>query len=162
MIAEPEFAERLTAMRETMYRVCYSQLPEAHDRDDAVQEALFKAWAKRHTLHDERYMQTWVVRILLNECRNIQRKRKREIPTETMPQRAAPPDADTELHDALFRLDEKLRLPIILHYIEGFSTGEMASILKIPRGTVLWRLSKGRGELRELLDGDNLFQEEGL
>ncbi|MCL1807522.1 MAG: hypothetical protein FWG31_07465 [Oscillospiraceae bacterium] len=73
-------------------------------------------------------MQTWVVRILLNECRNIQRKRKREIPTETMPQRAAPPDA--ELHDALFRLDEKLRLPIILHYIEGFSTGEYECLIK--------------------------------
>ncbi|MCL2002991.1 MAG: RNA polymerase sigma factor [Oscillospiraceae bacterium] len=154
-MTDSEFAERLAAMRETLFRVCYSQLSQPCDREDAVQEALLKAWGKRHTLKDGQMMQSWVVRILINECRNIQRKRKREIPDESLPERAAPPDSpDAELHDALFRLDEKLRLPTVLHYIEGFSTGEIAAILRIPQGTALWRLSKARKELYKMLSGD--------
>lgn len=162
-MTDNEFAERLAAMRETMYRVCYSQLAQPCDRDDAVQEALLKAWGKRHMLEDGKYMQTWVVRILVNECHNIHRKRGKELPLEELPERAAPEETAAELHDALFRLGEKLRLPIVLHYIEGFSTGEIAEILRIPQGTVLWRLSKARKCLREMLGGDDepLLRKEG-
>jgi RNA polymerase sigma-70 factor (ECF subfamily) len=149
-MTDSNFAERLIAMRETLFRMCYAQLPQGCDREDAVQETLLKAWGHRKSLRDERFLQTWVIRILINECRNIQRSR--EIPHESVPERAAPDTANAELHDALFRLEEKLRLPVILHYIEGFSAGEAAAILKIPRGTLLWRLSKARGKLREALD----------
>jgi RNA polymerase sigma-70 factor (ECF subfamily) len=154
-LTDDEYAARLLDMRETMYRVSYSQLSQPCDRDDAVQEALLKAWGSRHKLRDERFMQTWVVRILLNECRNIHRERKRETSVERLPERAAPYDADADLHDALFRLDENLRLPVVLHYIEGFSTAEAASILRIPKGTLLWRMAKARNELRAILSGEN-------
>ena len=108
-MTDDEFAERLAAMRETMYRVSYAQLARACDRDDAVQETLLKAWGKRRKLGDERVMQTWVIRILINECHNIQRKQRRETLPGVLPERAAPADADAELHDALFRLEESLR-----------------------------------------------------
>ena len=155
-MTDSEFSERLAAMRETLYRVCYAQLSQSCDREDAVQEALLKAWSGRHKLRDERYMQTWVVRILINECHNI--RRRREVPLAELPVLAAPDSQNAELHDAILRLSEKLRLPLVLHYIEGFSAGEAASILKIPRGTVLWRLSKARAELREAL-GDEKTRE---
>jgi len=146
------FIERLAAMRETMYRVSCAQLQRACDRDDAVQEALLKAWHNRRKLKEERYMQTWVVRILINECRNIQRKQKREIVTDELPESSSTEEANTDLYDALFRLDEKLRLPVVLHYIEGYSTQEIAKILGTPKGTILWRMSKARKELGIMLD----------
>ena len=124
------------------------------DRDEAVQECLYKAWQKRHQLKDERFMQTWVIRILINECHNIQRKSSRELPLDELPERAAPADADFELHDALFSLDETLRLPIILHYIEGFSTSEIARILRWPQGTVKSRMLRGRQKLKKILSGE--------
>jgi RNA polymerase sigma-70 factor (ECF subfamily) len=96
-------------------------------------------------------MQTWVIRILINECHNIQRKNKRELPLDELPERAAPAGADYELHDALFSLDEALRLPLLLHYIKGFSTGEIAKILRCPQGTVKSRLLRGRQALRKIL-----------
>lgn len=153
-MTDAEFSERLTAMRETLYRVSYSRLSQGCDRDDAVQETLLKAWDNRHRLNEERYMQTWVVRILINECGNIHRRRRRETPLGDVPadSRTAPPDSDIELHDALFRLREPLRLPIVLHYIEGFRVREIADMLRMPQGTVLWRLSKARKELSKLLD----------
>ncbi len=139
-------------MMQTLYRVSYSQLSQSCDREDAVQECLCKAWQKRLQLRDERFMQTWVIRILINECRNIQ-KRGRELPLHELPERAASQDADHELHDALLALDETLRLPILLHYIEGFSVKEIARILRLPQGTVKSRMLRGRRELQKQLNG---------
>ncbi len=138
-------------MMQTLYRVSYTQLSQSCDRDEAVQECLYKVWKKHHQLKDERYMQTWVIRILINECHNIQRKRGRELLLNEVPERVTPSDADFELHDVLFSMDEKLRLPIVLHYIEGFSIGEIAKILRWPQGTVKSRMLRGRQKLKILL-----------
>ncbi|AEY66744.1 RNA polymerase sigma factor [Clostridium sp. BNL1100] len=146
-----EFSTRIVAMMQTLYRVSYAQLSQSCDRDEAVQECLYKAWKKRNQLKDERYMQTWVIRILINECHNIQRKKGRELPLNEVPERVAPADANYELHDALFSIDETLRMPIILHYIEGFSIGEIAQILRCPQGTVKSRMLRGRQKLKILL-----------
>ena len=153
-MTDDEFVAQLVQMRETMYRISYVQLQIASDRDDAVQETLLKAWHNRHKLRDERYMQTWVIRILINECHNIHRRQKREVVTEAVPEQAASDNSYIELFDALFRLDEKLYLPVLLHYIEGYRVEEVSNILGIPKGTVLWRLSKARKELSLMLDAD--------
>jgi RNA polymerase sigma-70 factor (ECF subfamily) len=153
-MTDHEFAERLAVMRETIYRVSCSHLSRGCDRDDAVQETLLKAWSNRNRLRNERYMQTWVVRILINECHNIQRKQAREI-LETPPEQENYNESSGELRDALFRLDEKLRVPVVLHYIEGYHVREIAKILGIPRGTVLWRMSKARKELKAMLNDDS-------
>lgn len=146
-----EFSTRIVTMMQTLYRISFAQLPQSCDRDEAVQECLYKAWKKRHQLKDERYMQTWVIRILINECHNIQRKKGRELPLNEVPERVAPEDANLELHDALFSIDETLRMPIILHYIEGFSIGEISQILRCPQGTVKSRMLRGRQELKIIL-----------
>jgi RNA polymerase sigma factor (sigma-70 family) len=57
----------------------------------------------------------------------------------------------TELSDALGCLEERLKTPLVLHYVEGFSTKEIAEILGIPQGTVKTRMMFGRQELRHLL-----------
>jgi len=154
-LTSEEFAKRIVAMMQTLYRVSYSQLSQSSDREDAVQECLCKAWQKRKQLKDERYMQTWVIRILINECHNIQKRNKRESVTDNLPERTAPPDSDIELHDALLQLDETLRLPILLHYAEGFSIKEVAQILRIPQGTVKTRMMRGRQELKKLLSEED-------
>ena len=143
-----EFSERIADMMQTLYRVSYSQLNQPHDRDEAVQECLCKAWKKLHQLKDEKFLQSWVIRILINECHNVQRRRKREVPTEELPERIVPPDANAELHDALLALHEKYRLPIVLHYIEGFQVGEIAYMLRLPEGTVKSHMLRGRQLLR--------------
>ena len=146
-----EFSQQIVNMMQTLYRISYSQLSQSCDRNEAVQECLLKAWQKRGQLKEPRYMRTWIIRILINECRNIQRKRWREVPLDEMPERVAPADADYELHDALLILDEKLRLPIMLHYMEGFTVSEIADILRWPQGTVKSRMNRGRAELKKLL-----------
>lgn len=142
------FAEQIVTMQETLYRVSYSILPQAADREDAVQECIRKAWQKRGTLREPRYLRTWAIRILINECYAILRKRRHELPAEMLPGREAPPDADLMLHDLFLSLDERLRLPAVLYYIEDYDTKEIAAMLRIPVGTVKSRLSRARKHLR--------------
>lgn len=145
-----QFARKIVALTDTLYRVSYSILREACDREDAVQSCLEKAWKRRGSLREERYLKTWLVRILINECYDIHRRRAREAPRE-IPERPAPPGADRELHDALMRLPEEVRTPIVLHYMEGYSVEEIASALRLAQGTVKTRMRRGRAMLKQLL-----------
>lgn len=150
------FAEEIVGLTQTLYRVSYSILRRACDREDAVQSCLEKAWRKRDTLRDERLLKTWLIRILLNECYTLCRQSRREAPG-VLPERvAAPPDADVTLHDALLRLPERLRTPLVLHYMEGYEVRQVASALRLPSGTVKSRMRKGRLMLKDLLSEEEL------
>lgn len=144
------FTQVLLDMTDTLFRVAAIQLRQPADREDAVQECLRRAWEKRQLLRDERYVQTWVIRILLNECHRIQRRMGRAVPAENIP--AVQHREGSELKEALLRLDEKYRTPILLHYIEGYSVAETAEILRMPQGTVKTRLSRGRTALKAILN----------
>ena len=148
---QAEFAARILEMQQTLYRVSYSFLSQETDREDAVQECICKAWTKCRMLRDDNLFQTWVVRILINECHNIGRSRKRVTAIDEFPDRAAPPDGNEALHDAILALSEALRMPLVLHYIEGYDVSEISAILRIPAGTVKSRLFRARSRMKELL-----------
>ena len=146
-----EFTRAILGMTDTLYRVASTQLRQRADREDAVQECLRKAWEKRHRLRDERYLQTWVIRILLNECHSMQRRMARTLPAEEIP--AVQHDReDGPLKAALLQLEERYRTPILLHYLEGYSVAEVGQILRAPQGTVKTWLSRGRKMLKTILN----------
>ncbi len=108
---------------------------------DAVQESVLKAWAGLGRLRKEAYFETWLTRILIHECYNLLRYRKKNIPLDLLPEPPAPPEgADRFLHHALMQLPPKLRLPLTLNYMEGYRQREIAYLLKIPEGTVKTRI----------------------
>lgn len=151
-----DFARRMLAMSPMLYRLCYTQLRQPADREDAVQETIRRAWEHRDRLREERYMQTWVVRILLNVCDTQRRKARRVLPMERLPETAAPQGEASPLLAALCALEEKYRLPIQLHYIEGYDVAEVAGMLRLPLGTVKSRMARGRAKLRDLLEEEVL------
>lgn len=147
-----EFGARVTTLQNRLYRIARGYLQSEHDCLDAVSEAILKAWQKQATLRDEQLFETWLVRILIRECVNIQRKQKRIVPMETPPEAAAPQMSDNaELRDALDSLPEPQRVAVVLHYMEGYSVAEIASILNTFTGTVSSRLHYARHSLRCLL-----------
>ena len=150
-----EFADRVHAVQEKLYRITYGQLREEQDRKDAVQEAILKAWQSRNRLRDTAYFETWLIRILINECHNIQRANRRSVPVEQLPDQPYVEKhmdgSDAALREAVLALPEKLRLPVMLHYIEGYRTEEIAAILHVPVGTVRSRLKRARSVLKEQL-----------
>lgn len=148
------FGQRVVQMQATLYRVAYGILLNQNDCADAVQEAIAKAWQQQRKLREDAYLQTWMIRILINECYNLLRKRKRLVAMERLPEPAAPPDADEGLHDAIAALEDKLRLPVVLHYMEGYRVDEIADLLRLPLGTVKSRLVRARKQLRATLEED--------
>ena len=144
------FAKAVTGMVQTLYRISCSQLSIEADREDAVQETLRRAWEKRASLKNERYLQTWVIRILLNVCHDIQREKKRMIPADVIPESPVPEEHDMDLRACLMRLGERERIPILLYYIEGYDIRQVAAILRIPQGTVKSRLNRGRRQLADI------------
>lgn len=147
------FARRITQIQDSLYRVAASYLRGEHDRLDAVSEAIFKAWDKRETLRDERYFGTWMTRILIRECVNIQRRQKRVLPMETMPEETDEPDeAVSALRDALERLPQRLRTMAVLHYMEGYDAREVARIMGTTKSAVCAGLFRARGKLRAFIE----------
>lgn len=155
-MTEKEFEKRVTALTQEMYAVASSLLGCYQDRQDAVQECIWRAWRGLPKLRNEAFFKAWLMRILINECRSIGRRLSRETVTDRMEEKAQDTHAermrDEALHQAVMCLPEKLRLTVTLFYIDGFSLRETAHALRIPEGTVKSRLSQARKKLRLLLE----------
>ena len=147
-----EFTRRVLAMEARLYRISCGMLQSYQDRLDAVQEAVTKAWANLPRLRREEFFETWLTRILINECHNIQNARKKTVPLSILPEPGYEDDANKPLRDALLALDMNLRLPVLLFYVEGYRLREIAQILKIPEGTVKTRLTRAKKKLKLLLE----------
>ena len=151
-----DFSRRVTAMRVGLYRVAASYLRGEDDRLDAVAEAIAKGWEKCGTLRDERLFATWLTRILIRECVNIQRRQRRVIPVEQMPESPAPlkDERVALLEEALAQLPQRARTMVVLHYIEGYDVRQVARMMGTTKGAVCSGLSRARGRLRALIGED--------
>ena len=148
---QADFIQRVRACERRLYRVARTMLPRECDCEDAVQEALLRAWDRLDTLRQEAYFETWLMRILINQCKTFYRRRP-PTPTELTEDIPQPEPEDAPLLEALAALPQKPRVALELHYIEGYSVAETARILRLPEGTVKWRLSRGRALLKEILN----------
>lgn len=144
------FAQEIEAHSGMLYRVAYTILRSDDACRDALQDAALKAWEKRHTLRDERFFRTWITRILINTCYGTHRKHRRIVSIEEIPEPSVPPP-DPTLAMALQALPEKLRLPLMLCYVEGMSYEEIAQTLRLPLTTVRGRIHRAKEKLRKEL-----------
>ena len=145
------FVSALERQSDMLFRVAYSLLRNPEDCRDALQETALRAWEKRSRLREQRYFATWVTRILINQCHDILRRRRRTVPIEDAAEPMAdPPDVTLSL--ALGRLPEKYRLPLMLQYSEGMSYQEIARTLGVTEGSVRGRIHRAKEQLRKELE----------
>lgn len=142
------FTKLILENEEMMCKVAMSMLRNEKDCEDAMQTAILTAFEKLSTLKHEEYFKTWLMRILINTCNRQLRQRKRTIELTEMQAASISSAEEVEVRAAVETLPLKIRQVIILHYSEQFSTAEISTILRIPKGTVLSRLDKGRKLLR--------------
>ena len=148
MMDERLFTQRLLESEPMLYRIACALLRSETDRQDAMQETALKAWQNQGRLREEQYFKTWICRIMVNECHNLQRKNSRMVPTETMPDQPAPDNSEQETRLMLESLPEKQRVPLVLHYLEGFSLEEIAQVQHISLSLVKDRMQQARKALR--------------
>lgn len=155
---EQSYLQRVQECERSLYRIARSILYNDMDCADAVQQAVFQGWINRRKLRDAEKFRSWLTAILVNECRNLQRRQLRQknvvqaignrIQTET------PPINDPELAEAIRELPEQYRLPILLHYMEGYSIREIAGILRVTERRVTDCLYRARRKLEEALSDE--------
>ena len=153
-VDERTFEERIRTLEPRLYRTAYAMLYSDADAADAMQECILRAWRKLGSLKDEERFDAWVTRILVNECRDVQRRSKRRpLPyDEAIGEKTAEAPPDIGLREALHQLAPKYRLPLLLHHMDGYTLEELAPMLHLPLSTVKGRLYQARKQLKTLLE----------
>lgn len=145
-----EFSERVRKCQGKLWRISYLILRNEYDCDDAVQEALIRAWKHRGKLKNTEYFETWLIRILINTSKTLTKKRKNDVDIESV-QMGREMECNN-IRKEIGKLDLKYRIPMTLHYIEGYSVEETGKMLNLPVTTIKWRLYTARKMLKEALE----------
>ncbi|MCI8585732.1 MAG: sigma-70 family RNA polymerase sigma factor [Lachnospiraceae bacterium] len=149
-----QLGKLILVSEDTLYHVAKSLLARDADCADAIQEAIVKAFTNLHTLRQDSYAKTWLVRILINECYALMRREKHLVSLEEYryPEPAEESKDYSDLYEAIRRLPPDIRICIILYYLEGYSVKETADILKVTESTVKNRLARARTRMRRELE----------
>lgn len=148
-----EFISRIKECKKEMFLLAVSVVKDYHDAEDAVAETMLRAYEKLATLKDPKRFKFWLMQILVNNCREILRKRQKIICVgDVEPYMPDEEENVSEVWETVLSLEDDLRTIVILHYYQGFRGEEIASMLHLPVGTVKSRLARARKKLRVLLD----------
>lgn len=140
---------------DTLYRVSFMYLKNAHDAEDAVHNAFLKAIETRKRFESERHEKAWLIRVASNICKNMLKaaSRKNEPLSDNIPDSCISGDAKDLLY-ALSDLPDNLKIPVYLFYYDGYSSDEIGQMLHITPSAVRSRLQKARELLRNVLSDE--------
>jgi RNA polymerase sigma-70 factor (ECF subfamily) len=160
------FTRLFRAHEARLYRLAVTILQDEHDAEDALQDAYIHIFERIKGFRGKSALETWVTAIMVNVCRDLLRRRKvrRALPLDWLRHQAGGGDVVRDVgarmqRQALWslvdRLDDKYRLPVILHYHEGWSCGDVADFLAVRTSTIYSRLNTARVQLRILLQAES-------
>jgi RNA polymerase sigma-70 factor (ECF subfamily) len=157
------FDELFRIYGERIYRLAASILRDDREGEDALQETCLRVFLNIHKYHGQAAFTTWLTAVVVNVCRDRLRRMKlrRAIRLDWLNREPGDPGPDLPeiIHErwqrqrlwaSVDRLDDKLRLPVILVYQEGLPVGEAAAILGIPLSTAYSRLNTALDWLRSM------------
>lgn len=135
-----------------LFRLCLVMLKNTHDAEDAVQDTLLSYLQHAPEFESRESERSWLLTVAANRCRDSLRRAKRH-PSVSMDEltELGATDEHVLVLDALMALPEKFRLVLTLHYVEGYSTSEIAGMIGRTPSAVKMRLQKGRRLLEDTL-----------
>ncbi|MGY5484078.1 RNA polymerase sigma factor [Paenibacillus sp. ALE2] len=148
--------------KEQIYYFCYYLMQNQADAEDVCQEVFVKAiLADRSKVQD---LKSWILRIASNECSNVLRRRKTGLMKEIRTFLLSRPhsfnpveeslyhrETQTELHKLYNKLPDKIRMVVILRYVNELTVPEISRVTNIPEGTAKSRLNRGLKLLKKMV-----------
>ena len=124
--------------------------------EDVVQESLLRAWKSLDSLRDDAAAKHWLLTIVRREnARYFERRRLETVDVDNLtPSQEAllaeQPDHELDdMREAIYRLDDDYREPLVLQVLMGYSTDEIANLMGLKQGAVLTRLHRARNKLKD-------------
>jgi len=158
-VRRQRFDRLITVLYPDMYRYAAWLSRDPGIAEEVVQEALLRAWKSLDTLMDDAAAKPWLVTIVRREhARFYERKRLETVDIDNLTAAqsamlAEPDDAEAgDVREAIYRLDDDYREPLVLQVLMGYSTQEIAELMGLKQGAVLTRLHRARLKLKDELE----------
>lgn len=121
-----------------VFRICFTYMKNEQDAEDAVQEVFLKYMRKPQQFNNLDHEKAWFIVTASNHCKNILKhwwRKNKDLNDyeETIPAKAIEVD---EMLDLIINLPEKYKTVVYMYYYEGYSSVEIATILKKPQSTI--------------------------
>ncbi len=161
------FGQIVVRYERRVLTLCIRLLGAVEDAQDAAQEVFLRAFKYIHRLDVQKPLEPWLMRVTINVCRDLGRKRLRRritFPEMTDPDEAPAGESGNPynglaeeqqkqlLWKALQRLPDKERMAVILRDVEGLTTSEVAVILESSETTVRSQICRGRLRIKDAID----------
>ena len=143
-----QFADKVEALRPRLYRTALCFLGNEQDALEALDEAVYRALRALKKLRQPEYFDTWMTRILINECNRELKRRNRFLFAIERKAVAQENLDELPLQEAIQALPEELKQVVILRFFSGYTQAETAATLGIPQGTVATRQRKALAMLK--------------
>lgn len=155
MRSDREVEQAMSRQADTVRRLCMLHLKNHADTEDIFQTVFLKYALCDAAFESQAHENAWFVRVTLNACRDLLKSffRSRTISLDTLldlPQEIR--EEHREVLEAVLNLPEKYRVPIYLHYYEGYTAPEIGDLLKKNVNTVYTLLNRGKSMLKEALE----------
>ncbi len=150
------FCQKISQLKNSMYVTAIGILRNKEDAEDAIQNALMQGYDHLDDLRFFDKIKPWILRILVNECYKILKKRMYTVDIEELEVFSGEDTIEqkTILWESVLALEMKYRTVIILYYYENMPVKDMAKVLGITVDAVKQRLFRARKMLREILESE--------
>lgn len=143
-----------------LFRICYCILCSKVDAEDALQDTFVKLITKEPEFTDDEHEKAWLIKVATNISRNMLMLRLRRSTTNLDDiTEIGIKDEDSEVFEAIMSLPVKYKIPMVLFYVEGYKTNEIADIMQVSSEVVRKRLQKGRELLKIEFERCNYFND---
>ena len=132
----------------TVYRVCYMYAKNKHDSEDLLHTTFVKLMNSEQVFSDHEHEKAWLIRVADNLCKDFVKSawsKRDELPSNLS---YADNTQKSDILELVMGLPEKYKVPIYLHYYEGYKTHEIAKMLDKSESTVRGLLHRGRKMLK--------------
>lgn len=153
MLTQEQFTQIVQTYINTVFRVALHYTKNPADAEDLVQNTFIKLWQEQKEFDSRDHIRAWLIRVAVNEGKkHLCSPWRSHVPYEEYAASLNfPAPEQQEVWQEVMALPRKYRMPIYLHYYEGYTTQEIARLLGIPHATVRTQLSRGRQLLRTQL-----------
>lgn len=144
------FVQLIEEKQEKLMKIAYRYYLSEACVEDVLSETIYKAYRYRRKCKHPEYFDTWIIRILMNECVKEIKNNLNELTIDI----ADSSSQDIVLRSMVYDMSEPERSIIILHFFEGYTLDNIAQILDMPSSTLKSKYYKALQGLRNEMKGE--------